>query len=249
MADCQQVTAMYFIDKLALRVENEKDEDKADTIGCCSLHCEHVTLELPDFIIFDFLGKDLIHYYKHINVEPQVFKNIRIFKENKNDNDNLFDHVNTSFLNKHLMSEMQGLTAKVFCTFNALSTFQHLLNEDDLSDATQQEKLNAYNQANQMVAILKTHVQSMEKMQHKLCSLKYERMKLQHTLFKLDTRYKKNKKYVDNESDISNDWIIAYENELKAKELEKAEKKFMKDNEKLSEEGKETLSTCQRARK
>ncbi|KAG6859730.1 hypothetical protein C0995_004842 [Termitomyces sp. Mi166 len=76
----------------------------------------------------------------------------------------------------------------------------------------------------------------MEKMWHKLCSLKYERMKLQHTLFKLDSRYKKNK-YVDNESDIDDDWIVAYEDGLKAKELEKAKKKFAKDNEKLAEEG------------
>ncbi|KAG6861092.1 hypothetical protein C0995_004029 [Termitomyces sp. Mi166 len=250
MADRQRATAMYFIDKLALRAGNEKGEDEADTVGCCSLRCEHVTLELPNFIIFDFLGKDSIRYYKRIDVEPQVFKNIRIFKENKNDDDNLFDRVNTSSLNKHLTSEMKGLTAKVFRTFNASSTFQRLLDEDDLSDTTQQEKLNAYNRANRMVAILcnhqrsvpKTHDQSMEKMRHKLRSLKYERMKLRHALFKLDSKYKKNKKYVDDESDIDDDWIVAYEDELKAKELEKAEKKFAKDNEKLAEEGKETFS-------
>ncbi|KNZ72791.1 DNA topoisomerase 1 [Termitomyces sp. J132] len=249
MADRQRATAMYFIDKLALRAGNEKGEDEADTVGCCSLRCEHVTLELPNFIVFDFLGKDSIRYYKRIDVEPQVFKNIRIFKENKNDDDNLFDRVNTSSLNKHLTSEMKGLTAKVFRTFNASSTFQRLLDEDDLSNSTQQEKLNAYNRANRMVAILcnhqrsvpKTHDQSMEKMRHKLRSLKYEKMKLRHALFNLDSKYKKNKKYADDESDIDDDWIIAYEEELKAKELEKAEKKFVKDNEKLAEEGKDIL--------
>jgi len=93
MADRQRATTMYFIDKLALRAGNEKGEDEADTVGCCSLRCEHVTLEAPDFIIFDFLGKDSIRYYNRVQVEPQVFKNIRIFKENKNDDDNLFDRV------------------------------------------------------------------------------------------------------------------------------------------------------------
>ena len=93
MADRQRATAMYFIDKLALRAGNEKGEDEADTVGCCSLRCEHVTLETPDFIIFDFLGKDSIRYYNKVQVEAQVFKNIRIFKENKNDDDNLFDRV------------------------------------------------------------------------------------------------------------------------------------------------------------
>jgi len=94
MADRQRATAMYFIDKLALRAGNEKGEDEADTVGCCSLRCEHVTLEAPDNITFDFLGKDSIRYYNSVQVESQVFKNIRIFKGNKNDEDSLFDRVN-----------------------------------------------------------------------------------------------------------------------------------------------------------
>jgi DNA topoisomerase-1 len=94
MADRQRATAMYFIDKLALRAGNEKGEDEADTVGCCSLRCEHVTLEAPDFLIFDFLGKDSIRYYNRVSVDAQVFKNIRLFKENKEDSDNLFDRVN-----------------------------------------------------------------------------------------------------------------------------------------------------------
>ncbi|KDR75863.1 hypothetical protein GALMADRAFT_248593 [Galerina marginata CBS 339.88] len=245
MADRQRATAMYFIDKLALRAGNEKGEDEADTVGCCSLRCEHVTLEAPDFIIFDFLGKDSIRYYNRVQVEPQVFKNIRIFKENKNDDDNLFDRVTTSSLNKHLTNEMKGLTAKVFRTFNASITFQRLLDEEDLTNATLQEKLNAYNKANRKVAILcnhqrsapKTHDQSMEKMRYKHRSFKYERMKLRHALFKMDPKYKKNAKYKEDESDLDDEWIVEHEENLKAKEIEKAEKKFSKENEKLQEEG------------
>lgn len=71
---------------------------------------------------------------------------------------------------------MKGLTAKVFRTFNASITFQRLLDEEDLKNATLQEKLNAYNHANRKVAILcnhqrsvpKTHEQSMEKMRYKV---------------------------------------------------------------------------------
>lgn len=37
-------TAAYLIDRLALRVGNEKDEDTADTVGCCSLRAEHITI-------------------------------------------------------------------------------------------------------------------------------------------------------------------------------------------------------------
>ncbi|KAJ6586965.1 DNA topoisomerase I [Mycena vulgaris] len=244
MADRQRATTMYFIDKLALRAGNEKGDDEADTVGCCSLRCEHVTLEAPNFIIFDFLGKDSIRYYNRVPVEPQVFKNIRIFKENKGVTDSLFDRVNTAGLNKHLQSEMKGLTAKVFRTFNASITFQRLLDENALENATLQEKLNAYNKANREVAILcnhrrtapKTHEQSMEKVRDKHRGLKYDRMKLRHVLFKMDKKFRKKAEYIEDESDIDDDWIISHEESLKAREIEKAEKKFIKENEKLVEE-------------
>lgn len=88
---------MYFIDKLALRAGNEKGEDEADTVGCCSLRCEHVTLQPPNKLVFDFLGKDSIRYYNTVEVEDQIFKNIRIFKgDGKTDEDALFDRVSVS---------------------------------------------------------------------------------------------------------------------------------------------------------
>ncbi|EIW83345.1 hypothetical protein CONPUDRAFT_52328 [Coniophora puteana RWD-64-598 SS2] len=245
MADRQRATAMYFIDRLALRAGNEKGEDEADTVGCCSLRCEHVTLEAPNFIIFDFLGKDSIRYYNRVTVDQQVFKNIRLFKDNKDDSDNLFDRVNTSLLNKHLASYMKGLTAKVFRTYNASITFQQQLDEGTPEEATVQEKLNAYNHANRMVAILcnhqrsapKTHEQSMEKMRERLRGFKYDRMKLRHVLFAMDPKYKKKKGFAEDESDIDDDFVVQHEDSLKAKEIEKAEKKFAKENEKLVEEG------------
>ncbi|TEB37652.1 topoisomerase I [Coprinellus micaceus] len=220
MADRQRATAMYFIDKLALRAGNEKGEDEADTVGCCSLRCEHVTLESPNWVIFDFLGKDSIRYYNRVEVDLQVYKNIRIFKENKESEDNLFDRVTTTGLNKHLTQQMKGLTAKVFRTYNASITFQRLLDEEDLSNASLQEKLNAYNRANRM-----------------LRSLKYDRMKLRHVLFAQESKAKKNKKYAGDESDLDEDWIVEHEDNLKAKEIEKAEKKFAKENEKLEADG------------
>ena len=33
----QKSTALYFIDVLALRAGHEKDDDEADTVGCCTL--------------------------------------------------------------------------------------------------------------------------------------------------------------------------------------------------------------------
>jgi DNA topoisomerase I len=71
---------------------------------------------------------------------------------------------------------MKGLTAKVFRTYNASITFQDQLDDNTPQNVSVQEKLNAYNQANRMVAILcnhqrsvpKTHEQSMEKMKFRV---------------------------------------------------------------------------------
>ena len=79
-------------------------------------------------------------------------------------------------LNKHLQEYMKGLSAKVFRTYNASITFQEQLDQGTPEVGTVQEKVNAYNHANRMVAILcnhqravpKTHESSMMKMKEKV---------------------------------------------------------------------------------
>ena len=43
--------ALYFIDVLALRAGHEKEEDEADTVGCCTLKARaataHTILHVP----------------------------------------------------------------------------------------------------------------------------------------------------------------------------------------------------------
>ena len=67
-------------------------------------------------------------------------------------------------------------------------------------------------------------------------------MKLRHALFAIDAKYEKNPKYIEDESDVDDDWIVEHEEATQAKEIEKAEKKFAKDNENLKEEGAEPQS-------
>ena len=58
-AQQQKAVAVYLIDKLALRVGNEKNTDEeADTVGCCSLRVEHVKLDAGENQLhLNFLGK------------------------------------------------------------------------------------------------------------------------------------------------------------------------------------------------
>ncbi|XP_060537772.1 DNA topoisomerase I, mitochondrial isoform X1 [Pantherophis guttatus] len=174
--------ALYFIDKLALRTGNEKEEgETADTVGCCSLRVEHIALHSrrggkENVVEFDFLGKDCIRYYNEVSVEKQVFKNLQLFMEEKEPGDNLFDKLSTTMLNKHLQDLMDGLTAKVFRTYNASITLQEqleaLTNEKDSLAA----KLLSYNRANRAVAVLcnhqratpKTYEKSMKNLQAKI---------------------------------------------------------------------------------
>ncbi|XP_041952736.1 DNA topoisomerase 1 [Alosa sapidissima] len=159
----QRAVALYFIDKLALRAGNEKEEgETADTVGCCSLRVEHIKLypemDGQEYVVeFDFLGKDSIRYYNKMPVEKRVFKNLQLFLENKQPEDDLFDRLNTSILNKHLQELMEGLTAKVFRTYNASITLQQQLKELTCSDDNLPAKILSYNRANRAVAILCNH--------------------------------------------------------------------------------------------
>merc|ERR1712152_27071 len=178
----QRAVALYFIDKLALRAGNEKDGDEqADTVGCCSLRVEHIELheqkDGKEYVVeFDFLGKVSIRDNNEVPVDKRVFKNVKLFMENKKDGDDLFDRLNTSVLNQYLNGLMDGLTAKVFRTFNASHTLQEQL--DDLTDKDDNlaAKMLSYNRANRAVAILcnhqravpKTHDKAMENLRNKI---------------------------------------------------------------------------------
>ncbi|XP_067904609.1 DNA topoisomerase I, like [Heterodontus francisci] len=178
----QRAVALYFIDKLALRAGNEKEEgETADTVGCCSLRVEHISLHAEldgqEYMVeFDFLGKDSIRYYNKVPVEKRVFKNLQLFMENKQPEDDLFDRLNTSILNKHLQELMDGLTAKVFRTYNASITLQQQLKELTNPDENVAAKILSYNRANRAVAILcnhqrappKTFEKSMQNLQTKI---------------------------------------------------------------------------------
>ncbi|KAJ1357236.1 DNA topoisomerase 1 [Parelaphostrongylus tenuis] len=184
----QRAVALYFIDKLALRAGNEKDVDEAaDTVGCCSLRCEHIKLyeKLDDkeyVVEFDFLGKDSIRYFNQVPVEKRVFKNLQLFMDNKDPGDDLFDRLDTASLNEHLRSLMDGLTVKVFRTYNASITLQQQLAKLTNADDNVHQKMLSYNRANRMVAILcnhqravpKGHEKAMENLEQKIKDKKRE---------------------------------------------------------------------------
>jgi len=174
----QTGTVSYFIDRLALRVGGEKNTDEeADTVGCCSLRVEHLTLEKPNTVHFDFLGKDSIRYQNAVPVSDKIMECVESFMNGKKGPDQVFDKVAPSMINEYLHTFMPDLTAKVFRTYNASYTLQQL-NKFPVKEAasrSQDELLKYYNDANRAVAILCNH-QKAESKQHGVAMEKLQLM-------------------------------------------------------------------------
>ncbi|KAK4629157.1 DNA topoisomerase 1 [Fulvia fulva] len=251
MAERQRATAVYLIDQFALRAGNEKSDDEADTVGCCSLKFENVTLKPPNKIIFDFLGKDSIRFYDEVEVSEQVFKNLKIFKRSpKKEGDEIFDRLTTSGLNKHLSNYMQGLTAKVFRTYNASYTMSTLLQQmtpDHSGKTAIAEQVKAYNDANRKVAILCNHkrtvaaghAQQMEKMEDKINALRYQQYRVKLMMLDLDPKQKKKRgaEYFELPEGLDKEWQETHHKALVEEQRTKIQKKFDKENEKLEADG------------
>lgn len=251
MQDRQMATATYLIDVFALRAGGEKGDDEADTVGCCSLRYEHITLTPPNKVIFDFLGKDSIRFYQEVEVDKQVFKNLKIFKKApKQPGDDLFDRINPSLLNKKFQYYMKGLTAKVFRTYNASKTMQDQL---DLikNEGTVAEKVVKFNAANRTVAILcnhqrtvsKTHGNSIQKINDKLKELLWQKIRLKRLILQMEPKLKKtDKKYFEEIEDFSKEDEMVIHEKIIERTIDQINKKFVRDNEKLKLEQKPLLT-------
>ena len=172
----QLAVTTYLVDKLALRAGGEKDDDLADTVGVCTLRVGHIDFLPPSTIKFDFLGKDSIRYLQEHEVDPLVFHAMQRFCKGKKKDQDIFDHIDPTKVNKHLQTLMPGLTIKVFRTYNASYTLNKLLKETTpAGDSTIPMKKAAYDAANKEVAVLcnhqkgvsKAHDAQMEKLQDK----------------------------------------------------------------------------------
>lgn len=167
LVDRQKATATYFIDRLALRVGGEKDtEEEADTVGCCSLRVEHMTLEPPNLLHLQFLGKDSIEYKNTVTLTDQVYLNITEFLKDKKPEEDVFDKVAPGIVNEYFKEFMDDLSAKVFRTYNASFTLQTELSKFDMSlkdKYTQDELVKFYNDANREVAVLCNHQKAASK--------------------------------------------------------------------------------------
>ena len=197
----QIAVATYLIDKLALRAGHEKDEDEADTVGCCTLKCENIEPEADNHLKFDFLGKDSMKYENTVEVEEAVYLHMASWKSMnesgklKSPGEQLFDAFDATDLNHYLKNFMPGLSAKVFRTYNASLTLNQLLREAETAGQCHEKdnvvaKKAVYDRANKDVAILCNHQKtvskgfqaSMDKVKDKIAKMEKELKDLQKAL-------------------------------------------------------------------
>lgn len=158
----QVATVAYLIDRLSMRVGDEKDEDEADTVGASTLRKEHVTVR-EDKIDFDFLGKDSVRWEKTLLIEDDndraLAENLKHFEATKKPNDQLFPDITSARVNDFLKSVMPGLSAKVFRTFHATKTVEGYLQENGKlkKDSSEAQKEFAAKMANLQAAIKCNH--------------------------------------------------------------------------------------------
>lgn len=167
----QLATALFLIDKLALRVGNEKKTTEADTVGVTTLKIKNISILPNDTIKLDFLGKDSIRYVNKFKIPSIVYKNLNDFctYKDKDHNDDLFDMISSDTLNRYIKKFMKKLTSKVFRTYNASHLMQVELKKistkyKDYDKPDKVQKLHhEYEMANLKVAKLCNHQKEISK--------------------------------------------------------------------------------------
>lgn len=197
-------TALFFIDKLALRVGNEKSEDETDTVGATSLRVEHIDLSDNNKITLNFLGKDSVPYTNTVSVNDIIYKNVEDFLKNKKPIDQIFDKISSSDINKYLQEFMKDLTAKVYRTYNASNLLQKELKKLNKKYSNREkneylkEILDDFIKASAKVAKMMNHQKnvsvgykkSVQKIADRINELKKNIIKLQNSDKKNDNKIK-----------------------------------------------------------
>jgi DNA topoisomerase-1 len=170
----------YLIDALKLRVGDEKDKDEADTVGATTLRPEHIKIHESGRVVFDFLGKDSVHWHKEVELPEQVVENLKEFMTNVHSS--LFEGVGSDRVNDFLSEVVPGLSAKVFRTYHASKVVGDFLSTAKVSkDDPEYVKKNVAAMANLEAAIVCNHKRKLPKNWESSLAKKMERLKVLQT--------------------------------------------------------------------
>lgn len=164
-------TVCYLINKLAMRVGDEKDPDEADTVGASTLRVEHIRFPSHQgikSIEFNFLGKDSVPWQKSLEINSRdteaLYLNMELFMKGKKPNEQIFDGITSAKVNSFLRTidqkNVPGLTAKVFRTYIATQIVKEALARPPISvdkRSSEMEKIYVAKSANLVAAVTCNH--------------------------------------------------------------------------------------------
>ncbi len=166
-------TVCFLIDRLVLRVGDEKEADEADTVGATTLRPEHVTLYEDGSIEFSFLGKDSVEWHRTLSLPSEVYDSLadliaqaRPSSESADSEEDhvsrclpqLFPDTSSRDVNAFLSDIMPGLSAKMFRTYHATKVVEKSLQESGVKpEHPEHRKWQAASLANLEAAHLCNH--------------------------------------------------------------------------------------------
>lgn len=172
-------TVCFLIDRLKIRVGDEKDPDEADTIGASTLRPKHIRFNSDESVTFNFLGKDSVPHVFTVELPDDVTRNLKEFAANARST--LFDGVRSQHVSEFLDEVRVGLSAKVFRTCYASEAVETNLEKAPVrledpeyvkKHAATMANLEAAKVCNHKRTIRKTWQSSLEKKKDRLKTLK-----------------------------------------------------------------------------
>lgn len=207
-------TVLYLIDHFGVRVGNEKKKEEADTVGASTLRVDHIRLNPPNHVIFDFLGKDSIRFYKDLEVPDFIYSNFSKLIKGKSKTAQVFNAISASDINEYLKQFDADFSAKVFRTRLASKIMFEALKEVEIPpNSTKQKIKTLFNKANVKVADVLNHTrniskkakESVEKLNIKLSELKKEKKQKQKegkSLVQINKRIESAKNSIESKKDV-----------------------------------------------
>ncbi|UCC33586.1 MAG: DNA topoisomerase I [Candidatus Bathyarchaeota archaeon] len=155
-------TVSFLIDRLKIRVGDEKDPDEADTVGASTIRPEHVQFHEDGETTFRFLGKDSVPHVFRVQLPSNVIKNLKEFAENADSP--LFQGVSSKHVSEFLDEVSKGLSAKVFRTYYASEAVDAGLQKASVKPSDPEyRKKHAATMANLEAAIICNHKRNIPK--------------------------------------------------------------------------------------
>ncbi|MBU5689094.1 MAG: DNA topoisomerase I [Candidatus Aenigmarchaeota archaeon] len=251
-------TVCYLIDAVKMRVGDEKDKDEADTVGATTLTTKNVKIKDNNIVVFDFLGKDSVHWHKEVELPNEVINNLKEFMANPGKKGTIFAGVRSENVNEFLSSIVPGVTAKVFRTYHATRTIDDYLSKAKAKEEDSDEyKKYIATLANLQAAIVCNHKRTLPKTWEKSLNKKIESLdklkkQKEETKKKMEEKIKqKMESYQKRIKDVEEKLVKAKEagKEKNIKSLEERLKKLnkqMKENkEKMEKSLKEKMEKIQ----